>query len=291
MATPRPKEKQDEGVWGLPGASGALPDPVGRSARGPTPGSSSAQGPPGPSVGSTPDKKVPETTLEPKAGDADPIDPKAQGDRVPIDSGTEKKRGRTGPKASNGDGDPGFEGRGPKADQAKGPDGRYDPHLHAELVGQEIEVEAEDWPNPGGKEPKDGENLPATRDGSEPRDAALIERGRNATDQLIEEYGFSTVDAADAENYRQIKEAKAKVLERLIEKLAMENLIIPAATLAQIGQKLAQMEKDQLAAIEFKVGKPSDRAKPGKIIRARIGIASPPGGGPAQAALELEVEQ
>ncbi len=259
------KGKQE--VWGLPGA---LPDPVGRTARSPTPGSRSASDPPGPSVGSTPDKKVPETTPEPEAG---------------------RKGGRTGPKASNGDGDPGFEGRGPKANRAKGPDGRYDPHLHAELVGQEIEVEAEDWPNPGGKELKDGENLPATRDGSEPRDAALIERGRNATDQLIEEYGFSTVDAADAENYRQIKEAKAKVLERLIEKLAMENLIIPAATLAQIGQKLAQMEKDQLAAIEFKVGKPSDRAKPGKIIRARIGIASPPGGGPAQAALELEVEQ
>lgn len=275
--------KGGEEVWGL---SGDVPEPVGRDARGPTPGSTHAQGPPGPSVGGSSDEKIPETTLEPKAGDAGPVGPKAQGDRVPIDSGTDKKGGRKAPTASNGGGDPGGD---PKADRATGPDGRYDPHMHAELVGQEIEVDG--WPESEGPLPRDGESVPAPRDGSEPRDAALIERGRSATDRLIEEYGFATVDEADAENYRAIKKAKAAVLRRLVDKLAMENLIIPAATLAQIGQKLAQMEKDQLAAIEFKVGKPSDRARPGKVIRARIGIASPPGGGPAQAALELEVER
>lgn len=123
----------------------------------------------------------------------------------------------------------------------------------------------------------------------DPRESA-VDRGRRVTDELLERYGFATVDQVDAENYRAVREAKARILERILSRLSEENLTIGVATLAQIGQKLAQMEKDQLTAIEVKVGKPSERARSGKVLRARIGIAAPPGAG-GTTAIELEVSE
>ncbi len=59
--------------------------------------------------------------------------------------------------------------------------------------------------------------------------------------------------------------------------------------LATIAQKLGQMEKDKLAAIQLKIGRPADLVKTGRVIRARIGIAAKgPDGTGAAMAVELE---
>ncbi len=107
-------------------------------------------------------------------------------------------------------------------------------------------------------------------------------------DRLIEQAGFTSVDELDAEAYRLIREAQVCALEKLLHRLKTEK-DIPAAPLAIIAQKLGQMEKDKLAAIQLKIGRPADLVKTGRVIRARIGIAAKgPDGTGAAMAVELE---
>ncbi len=95
------------------------------------------------------------------------------------------------------------------------------------------------------------------------------------TEDILELGGFSVVDVQDASEYAQIRAAKGKTLQKLLLRLQTETL--DSEDLAKIGQKLGQMEKDKMAVIQVKIGKPSDRAKPNVVFRARIGVASKDG--------------
>ncbi len=95
------------------------------------------------------------------------------------------------------------------------------------------------------------------------------------TEDILEMGGFSVVDVQDASEYAQIRAAKGKTLQKLLIRLQTE--VLDSEDLAKIGQKLGQMEKDKMAVIQVKIGKPSDRAKPNVVFRARIGVASKDG--------------
>lgn len=258
----RSKKKGEEiqEVWGLGGdVNGGGGDAA--PAKG-TPGSEFAHRPPPSIAGRSSDQKIPKT-----------VSPK-------------ETVGAKGPRREGSDGP-----------ETRRIEGRVPGEEIIEMVGGEVVLEEGTGGGPG---PTVTGYNPETRIATVPGETSevvdgretAVDRGRRVTDELLERYGFATVDVVDAENYRAVREAKAQILERILTRLQEENLVIGVATLAQIGQKLAQMEKDQLAAIEIKVGKPSERAKSGKVLRARIGIASaPPGAGGTTTAIELEVSE
>ena len=108
-----------------------------------------------------------------------------------------------------------------------------------------------------------------------------------SVERLMEVSGIGTVDHVDAKDYAAIRDTKVLVIEKL-QRMVAENQINDPELAAKIGQKLAQMEKSKMEVIQIKVGKPSDRAKPGVTLRARIGVATV--GADGKAAVELEVE-